>query len=176
MTSLPCREGRPRQDECIGCSNGQGMVISEFVPVYPGALLHGCQSIWMPMNTTKRFVYIHQERGELQRGLPVTLLTGRVVEPHEVMTPGSPGPLLVIIDCPSEAHLMTIMEEDQGPLSRWTVSPRCNCWKYFHIGFGQSAMIVCAILYIWHIYIYIYIYVCVCIDHASNDNSLDNIL
>lgn len=57
----------------------------------------------------------------MQRGLAVTLLTGRVVEPHEVMTPGSPGPLLLIVDCPTEAHLATISAKGNGPLCQWTV-------------------------------------------------------
>ena len=51
----------------------------------------------------------------------MTLLTGRVVEPHEVMTPGIPGPLLMVVDCPTEAHLETISVINEGPLSRWTV-------------------------------------------------------
>lgn len=62
-----------------------------------------------------------QERGDLQRGQSVTLLTGRVVHSHEVMAPGVPGPCLVVVDCPTESHL-DILASQAGPLTKWTVS------------------------------------------------------
>lgn len=47
--------------------------------------------------------------GQLSRGQSVTSANGRVVEPHEVMDPPSlPGPLLLLLDCPSLHHLPSL--------------------------------------------------------------------
>jgi hypothetical protein len=44
--------------------------------------------------------------GELQRGTPVTAVNGRTIQPHEVMsTPTTPGPCIVVVDCPSLEYL-----------------------------------------------------------------------
>ena len=61
-----------------------------------------------------------QERGDLQKGLSVTLLTGAVVEPHQVMTPPTPGPTLIVVDCPTASHVDALTRET-GPLARWMV-------------------------------------------------------
>ncbi|GAX85788.1 hypothetical protein CEUSTIGMA_g13203.t1 [Chlamydomonas eustigma] len=61
------------------------------------------------------------ERGSLQRGQSVTLSTGRVVEPHEVMNPAAvPGPVVLVVDLPSLEHLETVCSlGDKGPFSKW---------------------------------------------------------
>ncbi len=59
----------------------------------------------------------------LQRGVTLTLLDGRVIEPHQVMSPGTPGPLVMVVDLPTEAHLREVAGE-AGPLAKWTVRRR----------------------------------------------------
>lgn len=50
--------------------------------------------------------------GELQRGKPVTAVSGRTIQPHEVMsTPTTPGPCLVVVDCPSLDYLPALQAE-----------------------------------------------------------------
>ena len=43
--------------------------------------------------------------GQLQRGQAVTTAAGRAVQPGEVMEAGTPGPLALVVDCPSVDYL-----------------------------------------------------------------------
>jgi hypothetical protein len=52
--------------------------------------------------------------GELQRGIAVTIPSGKVVQPHEVMeTPATPGACLLLVDCPSLAYLPGLQQQQQ---------------------------------------------------------------
>lgn len=50
--------------------------------------------------------------GQLQRGNPVTAVSGRVVQPHEVMNPPTMmGPCLIVVDCPSLDYLPALQAD-----------------------------------------------------------------
>lgn len=49
--------------------------------------------------------------GQLQRGLPVMTAAGCTVEPGEVMEPATPGPLALVVDCPSPSYLPALLRD-----------------------------------------------------------------
>lgn len=49
--------------------------------------------------------------GLLQRGQAVTTAAGRVVQPAEVMEPATPGPLALVLDCPSASYLPALLRD-----------------------------------------------------------------
>lgn len=52
--------------------------------------------------------------GQLQRGVPVTLQDGTVIQPHQAMaTQETPGACLVVVDCPSLAYLTSLQSARQ---------------------------------------------------------------
>lgn len=48
--------------------------------------------------------------GLLQRGQSVTTEAGKVVSSHDVMSPSTPGPLLVVVPCPTLDHVHSIVQ------------------------------------------------------------------
>ena len=49
--------------------------------------------------------------GLLQRGQAVTTAAGRVVQPAEVMESATPGPLALVLDCPSPSYLPALLRD-----------------------------------------------------------------
>ncbi|KAK2075685.1 hypothetical protein QBZ16_001793 [Prototheca wickerhamii] len=47
--------------------------------------------------------------GRLVRGESVTATSGAVVTPEDVMEPGTPGPAVLVVDCPTAAHLNSLV-------------------------------------------------------------------
>eukprot|EP00898_Chlorokybus_atmophyticus_P008267 jgi/Chlat1/8441/Chrsp80S07923 len=47
--------------------------------------------------------------GQLQRGESIKLDDGRMVRSSDVMGPSTPGPVLIVTDCPSEAYLPSLL-------------------------------------------------------------------
>lgn len=48
--------------------------------------------------------------GKLTRGEAVVAANGRTVTPEDVMEPATPGPVLVVLDCPDESYLPALLE------------------------------------------------------------------
>lgn len=48
--------------------------------------------------------------GQLQRGVTVKTEDGREIQPREVMDPSTPGPVVLVVDCPTPAHLPALLE------------------------------------------------------------------
>lgn len=57
--------------------------------------------------------------GQLVRGEEVTSISGRVVTPHDVMEPSTPGPVVLVVDCPSAAFLPALTAPSCA-LHKWT--------------------------------------------------------
>lgn len=84
-----------------------------------------------------------QAFGRLQRGESVTTQAGVVVEPHQVMNPPSqPGPVLLVMDLPSEAHLAALEGvKGRQVLQQWLVGAGRlvgdgieRCWRKVDVG------------------------------------------
>lgn len=60
--------------------------------------------------------------GKLTRGEEVTAVNGRTVKPEDVMEPSTPGPIVLVIDCPSEAFLPSLANEESG-VAFWSSDP-----------------------------------------------------
>lgn len=82
-----------------------------------------------------------QAYGKLQRGQAVTLPDGTTIEPHQVMDAPCPGPLVVVLDVPSQAHLATLEgEAGKQLLAPWLVRVAvCCAW----FACGGSCPVVC---------------------------------
>lgn len=58
--------------------------------------------------------------GQLARGIEVVGANGRIVKPEEVMEPSTPGPVIIVIDCPSESFIPGLLTSNNGGLGSWT--------------------------------------------------------
>lgn len=58
--------------------------------------------------------------GELVKGKEVTGASGKIVRPEDVMEPSTPGPLVLIVDCPSEAFISGLVDTQNG-VGKWAV-------------------------------------------------------
>jgi ribonuclease Z len=51
--------------------------------------------------------------GRLTRGEPFALPDGSVVSPHDVMSSSTPGPVVIVVACPSTAHLDAVVSNPE---------------------------------------------------------------
>lgn len=80
-----------------------------------------------------------QMYGQLQRGQSVTLANGQVVNPSDVMaTPSAPGAIVVLLDCPSEAHL-TAAAQAPELLALQAAAARENEVEHNHLNSSSSS-------------------------------------
>ena len=56
--------------------------------------------------------------GKLVKGEEVTGASGKLVRPEDVMEPSTPGPLVLIVDCPSEAFIPCLVDTQNG-VGKW---------------------------------------------------------
>lgn len=57
--------------------------------------------------------------GQLQKGQSVISASGRTVKPEEVMEASTPGPSVIIVDCPSVEFIQGLVDKEQG-VGLWT--------------------------------------------------------
>ncbi|KAK9807250.1 hypothetical protein WJX73_003185 [Symbiochloris irregularis] len=71
--------------------------------------------------------------GQLKAGQPVEAADGRMVQPHEVLEEGTPGPVALIIDCPDQDYVQPLTS---SPLlsSSEDASPVLNASIVIHLG------------------------------------------
>lgn len=62
--------------------------------------------------------------GRLKAGETVTLPNGDVVHPSDVLGPPTPGPMVLLLDCPSNAHLATMQQRNWAAIMG--VCRRCS--------------------------------------------------
>lgn len=71
--------------------------------------------------------------GLLQNGQTVTTAAGNVVSPQDVMSPSTPGPLFVVVPCPTLDHVQSVVRSQAlqpvqlGVLKRPGASPERKC-------------------------------------------------
>ena len=106
-----------------GCSSGAAVRVRH-------QLLAGCKQVPTPPPFPSALGPSHahtrltplQLYGELQRGLAVLATNGKQVQPHEVMdTPTTPGPAILVVDCPDLAYLAALQAAEQV---RWAQRAR----------------------------------------------------
>lgn len=51
--------------------------------------------------------------GTLKNGESVTLANGTVINPEDVRDPDDPGPIFLVIDCPTLGHLKSLIENER---------------------------------------------------------------
>lgn len=83
--------------------------------------------------------------GQLVKGQEVKGANGRTVKPEEVMEPMTPGPAVLIVDCPSELFIASLSDKKNG-IGRWAVDDEVkdkgmnlNIYIY-HLHFSLSKM------------------------------------
>lgn len=79
--------------------------------------------------------------GQLARGQEVTAVNGQIVKPEDVMEASTPGPIIIIVDCPSRSFLPSLTNKEAGVAFWGSDSSKrgrgkplgCNC----KVGDGQ---------------------------------------
>ncbi|KAH7618880.1 putative tRNAse Z TRZ4, mitochondrial [Nannochloris sp. 'desiccata'] len=56
--------------------------------------------------------------GQLARGQEVTAVNGKLVRPEDVMEAATPGPVVLILDCPSEGFISALADAENG-VGKW---------------------------------------------------------
>ena len=56
--------------------------------------------------------------GQLVKGQEVTAVNGRVVRPEDVMEASTPGPVVIVVDCPSEGFISALADSANG-VGKW---------------------------------------------------------
>lgn len=59
--------------------------------------------------------------GQLQKGQSVQAANGETVQPSDVMEPSTPGPTVLIVDCPTEEYIKGLADKTHG-LGSWSTS------------------------------------------------------
>lgn len=59
--------------------------------------------------------------GELVKGKEVTGASGKLIRPEDVMEPSTPGPLVLVVDCPSDAFIAGLVDTQNG-VGKWAVN------------------------------------------------------
>lgn len=90
--------------------------------------------------------------GRLVRGESVTSASGATVTPADVMEPGTPGPTVLVVDCPSTEYLASL-GASQG-LAAWMdgseQAARGECWGVGARGLGGHCVcVVRGCVYVW---------------------------
>lgn len=105
-------------------SAGDGMDVPS-TPVESAAACYVCQlpdipGKFLPHKAASLGVPRGPLYGQLVKGLEVVAANGRVVTPDDVMEPRVPGPVVLVIDCPSEAFLPSLVDTAKG-IGWWAV-------------------------------------------------------
>lgn len=56
--------------------------------------------------------------GQLVKGQEVTAVNGKIVKPEDVMEAATPGPVVLVVDCPSEGFIPALADAENG-VGRW---------------------------------------------------------
>jgi ribonuclease Z len=56
--------------------------------------------------------------GQLCKGQEVTAVNGKIVRPEDVMEAATPGPVVLVIDCPSEGFISALTDAQNG-VGKW---------------------------------------------------------
>lgn len=67
--------------------------------------LHDVVGKFNPVKAATLGVPKGPDYGTLKKGIPVTLAGGTVIQPSSVVSPSTPGPLVLIVACPSVNHI-----------------------------------------------------------------------
>ena len=71
--------------------------------------------------------------GQLVKGMEVKAANGRMVHPSEVMEPATPGPVVIVVDCPSEAFVAGLADPAAG-VGRWAADDAVRSKGEFSVG------------------------------------------
>jgi len=59
--------------------------------------------------------------GQLARGQEVTAVNGKLVRPEDVMEAATPGPVVLVVDCPSEGFIPALANAENG-VGKWAAN------------------------------------------------------
>ncbi|KAL3273587.1 hypothetical protein HHI36_015020 [Cryptolaemus montrouzieri] len=89
---------------CVTKDKGISMCYVCRLQPRPGALcLEKCVALGVPPGPLL---------GKLKSGEDVTLQDGRVVESKQVCEPDDPGPIFIVVDCPTEEYISSLIDND----------------------------------------------------------------